>query len=124
MYENNNGYYQPGTAPQPPYPPYPPYAATDPEVDACVETAFSKALAATIMCSFPVASIIAIAFGNTALNLVERAKAMATHRGVRLSGKNIAATVLGKIGKITGIVMTIFWGVYAFILMAIIMAAL
>ena len=126
MYENNNGFYQPGgpgsIPPQPPYQPYQPYPLPDAEVDALVEAAFSKSLAATIMCGFPVASIIAIVFGNTGLGLVDRAKRLAAQRGVRPSGKNVAANVLGKIGKIAGIALTAFWGVYFFILLAILMS--
>lgn len=118
MYENNNGmgYTQPQTN----------YSAAmnDPQVDSCVENAFGKGLAATIMAWFPIASIIAIIFGNKAQEMVESAKIMAAQRGVNISGKNIAAKVLGTIGKIGGIVMTVFWGIYLFIIFAVIMAAL
>jgi len=120
MYENNNGSYQPGTNPVPPTPAYAPIPPSDPAVDALVDSAFGKSLAATIMCGFPIASIIAIFFGVAGLNLVEQAKALAAQRGVKPSGKNIAATVLGKIGKIVGIVMTAFWGFYLLLLLIII----
>ena len=115
MYENNNGSYYQSTPPAPT-----PYPATDPQVESYVDAAFGKSLAATIMCGFPIASIIAIIFGSAGLNLVEEAKSLAAARGVRPSGKNIAATVLGKIGKIAGIIMTAFWGVYLFIILMII----
>ena len=114
MYENNNGYYQPGINPTPT-----PMQVTDPTADAYVEEAFGKSLAATIMCSFPVASIIAIVFGSKGLELVEKAKMSAATSGAKLSGKSIAATILGKIGKIAGIVMTVFWGLYLLMLFAI-----
>ena len=120
MYENNNGYYQPNQGTVPPQQPYQPYVAADPEVEACVESAFSKGLAATIMSGFPVASIIAISFGSTAVNLAERAKYIATQRGTRPGGKNSAANILGKVGKYVGIAMTIFWGVYLLLLFSII----
>ena len=100
------------------------YATTDPQADALVEGAFTKGLAATIMCGFPVASIIAIIFGSTALGMVEQARQIAAQRNVKISGKNIAANILGKIGKIAGIAMTIFWGVYFLILFSIILAAM
>ena len=115
---NNNGYQQNNMPPQPTY------APTDPQVDALVESAFGKGLAATIMCGFPIASIFAIVCGSSAVNMVEQARQMAAQRGVRPSGKNIAAQVLGKIGKIAGIAMTIFYGVYFLILFFIILAAL
>ncbi len=116
MYEYNNGSYQPN----PPYGAGAPYPMQDPAVESYVEAAFGKSLAATIMCGFPVASIIAIIFGSAGLNLVEQAKNLAAQRGVKPSGKCVAATVLGKIGKIAGIVMTAFWGFYMFILLMII----
>ncbi|MBR5517846.1 MAG: hypothetical protein IKV86_02335 [Clostridia bacterium] len=100
------------------------YASSDPQVDALVEGAFGKGLAATIICGFPIASIIALVLGNTAVNMVEQARQMAAQRGVNISGKNIAAQILGKIGKIAGIAMTIFWAVYFLILFSIILAAL
>ena len=115
MYEYNNGSYQPN----PPYGAGVPYPMQDPAVEAYVEAAFSKSLAATIMCGFPVASIIAIAFGSAGLNLVEQAKNLAAQRGVRPSGKSVAATVLGKIGKIAGIVMTAWWGFYVLFLILV-----
>ena len=124
MYQNSNndnyntGTYQPATNPVPT-----PMQTTDPAVEQCVDAAFGKSLAATIMCGFPVASIIAIIFGSTGLNLAENAKVMAAQRGVKPSGKNVAATVLGKIGKIAGIVMTAFWGFYLFIILMIIATA-
>lgn len=114
MYVNNQGPYQPN-----PNYVYQPVPAEDPTVNAYVDSAFSKALAATIMAEFPIASIIAISFGSTALDIADRAKMLAQQRGVKPSGKVVAATILGKIGKIVGIVMTVFWAVYLFIFMLI-----
>ena len=119
MYQNNNGQYQQNQNQYYYAPAQQPIIPSDPEADAYVDAAFSKSLAATIMCSFPVASIIAIFFGSAGLDLVEKAKYLAAQRGVRLSGKNIAATILGKIGKIAGIVMTAFWGFYFFVILLI-----
>lgn len=116
MYENNNGPYQPGVPPT-----YAPVPTTDPTVESYVNAAFTKSLASVIMCEFPVASIIAIVMGSKGLEFVEAAKTLAAQRGVKPSGKNIAANILGKIGKIAGIVMTIFWGVY-FLIFLIILA--
>ena len=117
MYNDNNSNYQPGAE----------YVSTpvqmpDPIVESYVDEAFSKSLAATIMCGFPVASIIAISFGSTGLTLVENAKKVAAERGVKPSGKNIAANVLGKIGKIAGIVMTAFWGFYLLLILIILLS--
>ena len=111
MYDNNNGQYQQNQNQY--YQPVPP---TDPVVDECVDAAFSKCLASAIMCGFPVASIIAIFFGSAGLELVEKAKFMAAQRGARPGGKLTAASILGKIGKIAGIALTAFWGVYFTIL--------
>ena len=117
MYGNNNEQYRPEENQVSPIPVYPPVMPADPEVDACVDSAFGKALASAIMCEFPIASIIAIVMGSTSLNLVEQAKFMAAQRGVKPSGKIVAATILGKIGKIAGIVMTVFWAIYFFIIL-------
>ena len=106
MYENNYGQYQPG--PSPYYQP----VVTDPQVESLIDSAFGKSLAATIMCGFPIASIIAIILGSAGLNLVDEAKRLAAQRGAKPGGKNVAATVLGKIGKIVGIVMTVWWAFY------------
>ena len=83
-----------------------------PEVTACVDSAFGKGLAAVIMASFPIVSILAIIFGSMALKLVNKANNIAAYYRVSAGGKNIAAKVLGKIGKILGIVMTCFYGLY------------
>ena len=118
MYENNN-HNTPGATSVPPTPAY-----SDPAVDLIVDSAFGKALASAIMCEFPIASIIAIVIGSQSLDLVEQAKNLAAQRGAKPSGKIIAATVLGKIGKIAGIIMTCFWGIYLFIILAAIFSTL
>lgn len=66
-------------------------------MNAYVEEAFGKSLAATIMCGFPVESIIAMCFGSKGLTLVKDAKGLASERGVQPHGKHIEATILGKI---------------------------
>ncbi len=109
MYENNNyGQYQPG--PNPYYQP----VVRDPQVESLIDSAFGKSLTSTIICGLPVGSIIAIVLGSAGLNLVDEAKRLAAQRGAMPGGKNVAATVLGKIGKIAGIVMTIWWAFYIF----------
>ena len=94
---------------------------THPEVEACVNAAFGKSLAATIMAFFPICSIIAIVFGCKGLRLVNEAIEKANRLGVQPSGKNVAAKVLGMIGKIAGIVYTVLYGIeflYIFVLIA------
>ena len=89
------------------------------EIGECADSAFGKGLAATIMAWFPVTSIIAIILGSGSVNLVEKAQELAARCGISAGGKCVAAKILGKIGKIGGIVMTIFWGVYIFLLVSI-----
>lgn len=79
------------------------------------DEAFSKGLASTIMSQFPIASFIAIGFGNKSLQLVDKAREVAAYYGVSAGGKTTAAKVLGKIGKIVGIVNSILWSVYGVI---------
>lgn len=88
------------------------------DVEQMVNDAFSSGLAATICAWFPVASIIAIGKGSKALKKREEAQKLAETYGLKLPGKNIAAKILGKIGKIGGIVMTVFWPLYIIILIA------
>ena len=84
------------------------------EIASCVESAFGKGLAATIMAWFPVTSIISIFLGHSALSLNAQAQELGTYYGVEVPGKNIAAKVLGKVGKIGGIAMTAFYAFYFF----------
>ena len=97
----NNGNYNT----QPAYAPYMP----DAEVTSLTDSAFGKGLAAAIMAWFPIASIIAIFFGAKAGALVRQARELAASRGCMTSKKLIPANVLGKVGLIAGIVMTVFW---------------
>lgn len=87
-------------------------------LDAMVNEAFSKGLTAAICAWFPVASIIAIAKGSKGLKKLAEAKNLAEQSGVSLSGKNIAARVLGMVGKIGGIVMTAFYPLYIILIAA------
>ena len=82
------------------------------QVEGLVKSAFSKGLASVIMAEMPVASIIAIFMGNKALKLADSANALAAQYGISAGGKCVAAKVLGEIGKIVGIVMTILWPFY------------
>ncbi len=93
---------------------------TPPDLASCVDSAFGKSLAATIMAWFPICSILSIIFGSMGLKLVKKAEQMAAYYGVSAGGKKIAAKILGKIGKISGIVMTAFYGFYFILLIAII----
>ena len=84
----------------------------DPMIDSYAETAFNKGLAAAIMSEFPVASIIAIFMGAKGEKAAKDAEELAKSCGVSAGGKCIAGKVLSKVGKIVGIVMTAFWGIY------------
>ena len=92
----------------------------DPRIDTYADSAFSKGLAATIMAWFPVTSIIAIIMGSQSLSAVGIAQSLAASCGTSAGGKCVAGKILGKIGKIGGIVMTAFWGFYILLIAAII----
>ena len=86
-----------------------------PEVEECVNAAFGKALASAILgaiVAMPICTIIAIFLGNSALESVKKANEMAAYYGVSAGGKAIATKVLGMVGKISGIAMTVFWAGY------------
>ncbi len=91
---------------------------TNPQVQSLVNSAFGKALASVIMAEIPIASIIAIIMGSKALKLVDSANALAAQYGISAGGKCVAARILGKIGKIVGIVMTAFWPFYIIFMIA------
>lgn len=82
------------------------------ENNAMVNSAFGKGLAATILAWFPITSIIAIFLGSASTKLVAKLRDHATANGIKPSGKNIAAKILGMVGKIGGIAMTVFWVIY------------
>lgn len=94
--------------------------ASNQEVESCTGSAFGKCLAAAIMAWFPICSIIAIILGSGGLKLVDRANELAAYYGVSAGGKNVAAKILGMVGKIAGIVMTAFYGIYIVIAVFII----
>ena len=120
----DQNYFTPQETPQqreplPTFPPQPQYNYSQPvqtpvvpELKSCVESAFSKALASVIMAGFPIASILSIIFGSLALKNVKKAEDIANYYRVSSGGKKIAAKIMGKIGKITGIVMTCFYSLY------------
>lgn len=86
-----------------------------PEIEECVNAAFGKALASAILGFFvglPIGTIVGIFLGNSALKKVKEANEMAAYYGVSAGGKAIAAKVLGMVGKISGIAMTVFWAGY------------
>lgn len=117
-YEQNNPQREPlpnyGYVPQAPVMEqnYQQNRAAEAYVKPIVDSAFGKGLAAAIMCEIPVASIIAIFMGNSAVSLVQQAEQMAAQYGISAGGKCTAAKVLGKVGKFAGIGFTIFYVLY------------
>ena len=91
---------------------YPNNAASDAQIAELAGSAFGKGLAAVIIGELPIGSIISIALGSKAVKLSNKASALASMCGKRAGGKNIAAKILGNIGKYIGIVMTVLWGIY------------
>lgn len=90
-----------------------------------VSSAFGNGLAATIIAAFPIASIVAIVLGNRALKTVENVRAVCLNQPeLTLGRKNRAAKVLGLVGKILGIVMTVFWPIYIGLIAAIVYFAI
>lgn len=85
--------------------------------------AFGKSLAATIMAWFPVTSIIAIIMGAIGLKLSKANSEHASRLGVSAGGKNNAAKILGIVGLVSGIVMTVFWFIYIILIAALADAA-
>ncbi|MBQ8183998.1 MAG: hypothetical protein IJ025_08905 [Clostridia bacterium] len=86
-----------------------------PDIQQRINDVFGKALAAAIMSEFPVASIIAIFFGNNALKEIVALTEICRSMGIRLPGKLVAGRILGIVGKIAGIVYTCIYGGFAVI---------
>ena len=136
--QQQNIYYQPptpdnyGQAPQysydysqqAAYGQYPDNAASDAQIAELAGSAFGKGLAAVIIGELPIGSIISIALGSKAVKLSQKANELAASCGKRAGGKNIAAKILGNIGKYVGIAMTIFWGIYFLIIALAVAVAL
>lgn len=97
-----------------------PQKESNSEVEECAGSAFGKSLAAAIMAWFPICSIIAIILGSGGLKRVKRANELAAHYGVSAGGKNVAAKILGMVGKIAGIVMTVIYSLYFVIIIGMI----
>ena len=91
--------------------------------DNLIEETFGKALASAICAGFPVASIVAIVLGQRSLENWKKATALAEKHRFRLTGKNIPTRVLALVGKIAGIAMTAFWGVYLIFLIVFVALA-
>lgn len=77
-----------------------------------VNSAFVKGLVAAILSSLPIGSIVAIFLGSASTKLVAKLRDHAAANGIKPSGKNIAAKILGLVGKIEGIVMTVYWAIF------------
>ncbi len=92
---------------------------TKKDLDGIIDKSFGKGLAATICAWFPIASIVAIILGSKSMKIWKEAKNLSQQYGVKLSGKNIAARVLGMVGTFGGIGMTCFWLLYIIIIVAI-----
>ncbi len=90
------------------------------EIDSLSGPAFGKALASVIMSWYPVTSIIGLILASSALKKVKKANALAERCGISAGGKIIAAKIMGTIGKISGIVMTVFWSLYILLIIAIV----
>lgn len=92
----------------------PQYATSEPaktnvlpqDVQQRIDNIFGKALASAIMSEFPIASIIAIFFGNNALKEVVALIDICRSMSIRLPGKLVAARILAIVGKVGGIVCT------------------
>lgn len=106
-YNNYNGY-NPQPQKQPAFP----------QIVALTNSAFAKGLAAAIMCSFPIASIVAIILGFGAKSTATQASNLAAQYNCEYPGKGVAAKILGLIGGIAGIVMTVIWFFYIIVIIA------
>lgn len=87
-----------------------------------VDSAFNKGLVSSILAWFPVTSIIAIFLAAASKNASSEAVELGNVSGNEVGGKNIAAKILNTVGLVSGIVMSVIWGIYFLIIIAAILA--
>lgn len=86
------------------------------QIQGLSKSAFGKGLASVIMSAFPILCFVAIFLGGSAVSQSKSASALALQNGVSAGGKCVAARILGIIGLILGILMTLFWVLYIIII--------
>ncbi len=86
------------------------------QIQSLANSAFGKGLASVIMAEFPILCFIAIFLGGSAASRAKSASALALQNGVSAGGKCVAAKILGTIGMILGIIMSLFWVLYIIII--------
>ena len=112
---SGNSYQQPAyqqPAYQPPvYQPAPSYSAQGKEAPDA-SSLMVKGIVGAALCEIGIPGIV---LGNLAVNGVEQRKS----EGYEYSGMLKAAYICGKVAKIVGIIMTVFWAVYILIFVLI-----
>ena len=86
---------------------------TPPEIAKKADSAFTKALIATIICELPIGSIIAIFLSIASRIPLREAQRLAELHGVSAGGKAVAAKILGIISLILSIVSTVIYALYS-----------
>ena len=81
-------------------------------IEPLANKAFTKGLISAILSEIPAASIASIVLGAGAQSAAAEAEQIAARYGISAGGKCKAGKILGTIGKIVGIVSTIFWALY------------
>ena len=79
-----------------------------PEAQALLKGILGFGIAAVCCAEWPIASVLGIIFGAIAKNKAKAYDAM----GYPSNGRRVAGKVLGIIGFISGIVMTVYWFIY------------
>lgn len=108
--------------PQPPQTPYgqqEPYPGANAHtIEEGADSAFGKSLASVIMAWFPVCSFIAIFLAAAGLRRASATSDLAARLGMSAGGKNVAARIMGTIGLISSIIMSVFWIFYILLIFA------
>lgn len=111
--------FMPQYAPQSPYAQQEPYpGANAHKIEAGADSAFGKSLASVIMAWFPICSFIAIFLAAAGLRCSSATSDLAARLGMSAGGKNVAARIMGTIGLISSIIMSVFWIFYILLIFA------
>lgn len=92
--------------------PMPAPVTSNPAVEECASSAFGKSLASVIMAWFPITSFIAIFLAGAGMRGASEARDLAARLGISAGGKSVAARIMGIIGLISSIIMTVFYFFY------------
>ncbi len=87
-------------------------APASPEVNELASSSLTRGIVALILAEIPIVSIVAIILGFSAKGKGQKAQNLAKQLYCKCPAKAIVGRILGIVGGIYGIFMTVFWPIY------------